>query len=95
MTARYRYVYRQVSPSLYYMGKCKQVLNVSRYETDGGDAMKAQVQMAMVKAADPRVVRMVLVGLAVVLALVAPMVPGGVQVVLADPAMGGGGSVGG
>jgi hypothetical protein len=57
--------------------------------------MKARMQLALMKVDDPRVMRVVIVGLALLLALVAQAVPGGAQVVYACPSSGGGGCVGG
>jgi hypothetical protein len=57
--------------------------------------MKARMQLALMKLEDPRVARAVMVGLALLLALVAQAAPGGVQAVYACPSSGGGGAVGG
>ncbi len=57
--------------------------------------MKARMQLAMMKMDDPRVMRAVMVGVALLLALVAQATPLGVQAVYADPSSGGGGTVGG
>lgn len=55
--------------------------------------MKTRMQLALMKIDDPRVVRVVLVGVALVLALVAQ--GSGVDAVYACPASGGGGCAGG
>ena len=57
--------------------------------------MKARMQLALMKMDDPRVARAVMVGLALLVALVAQAAPGGAQVVYACPSSGGGGCVGG
>ena len=57
--------------------------------------MKARMQLALMKMDDPRVVRVVAIGLALVLALVAHTLPGGAEAVYACPATGGGGCTGG
>ncbi|MHB1318418.1 MAG: hypothetical protein ACYCYF_07365 [Anaerolineae bacterium] len=57
--------------------------------------MKARMQLVLMKMDDPRVVRVVAIGLALALALVAPALPGGAEVVYACPATGGGGCTGG
>lgn len=57
--------------------------------------MKAQMQVMMVRLSDPRIIRVVLVGLALVLAAVAQAVPAGVQAVYACPSTGGSGCAGG
>ena len=57
--------------------------------------MKARMQLALMKMDDPRVMRAVMVGVALLLALIAQATPLGVQAVYADPSSGGGGAVGG
>ncbi|MCU0522206.1 MAG: hypothetical protein MUF84_16120 [Anaerolineae bacterium] len=57
--------------------------------------MKARMQLALMKMDDLRVVRVVAIGLALALALVAQVLPGGAEVVYACPATGGGGCTGG
>ncbi len=57
--------------------------------------MKAQMQLALLKVDDPRIIRVALVALALVFALVAQGVPGGAEAVYACPSTGGGGCVGG
>ena len=57
--------------------------------------MKARMQVALLKVDDPRIIRMVLVTLALVLAFIAQGVPGGAEAVYACPSTGGGGCVGG
>lgn len=57
--------------------------------------MKARMQLALMNMDDPRVVRVVAIGLALVLALVAQALPGGAEAVYACPASGGGGCIGG
>ncbi len=57
--------------------------------------MKAQMQLALLKVDDPRIIRVALVALALVLALVAQGVPGGAEAAYACPSTGGGGCVGG
>ncbi len=52
--------------------------------------MKARIQLGLLKFADPRVVRVLLVGLTLALTLLA-----GTGVVYASPAVGGGASSGG
>jgi hypothetical protein len=61
----------------------------------GGHTMKAQMQLALLKMDDPRIIRAVVIGLALVLTVVAQAVPGGAEAVYACPASGGGGCVGG
>jgi len=53
------------------------------------------MQLALLKVDDPRIIRMVLVTLALVLAFIAQGVPGGAEAVYACPSTGGGGCVGG
>lgn len=57
--------------------------------------MKARMQLALVTMGDPRVVRAMAIGLALVLALVAQAFPGGAEAVYACPSTGGGGCTGG
>lgn len=57
--------------------------------------MKARMQLALLQMEDPRIVRVVVIGLALVLAFVAQAVPGGAEVVYACPSTGGGGCTGG
>ena len=57
--------------------------------------MKARMQLALMNMDDPRVVRVVAIGLALVLALVAQALPGGAEAVYACPSSGGGGCIGG
>ncbi len=57
--------------------------------------MKARMQVAMVKMSDPRILRVVLVGLALALAAATQVAPAGVEAVYACPSTGGGGCAGG
>jgi hypothetical protein len=57
--------------------------------------MKARMQVMMVQLSDPRIIRVILVGLALVLAAVAQAAPAGVQAVYACPSTGGSGCAGG
>lgn len=57
--------------------------------------MKARLQLALITLDNPRVVRMVLFGLGIALALVAPVLPSGAEAVYACPASGGDGCTGG
>lgn len=56
--------------------------------------MQARMKLAMMQLSDPRFVRVALFGLSLVIAFVA-QANLGTQVVLADPASGGGGPAGG
>jgi len=57
--------------------------------------MKARMQLALMKMEDPRVARVVLIGVALILAFVAQAAPGGAEAVYACPSTGGGGCTGG
>ncbi len=57
--------------------------------------MTARIQLALMKMDDPRVVRVLMLGLAMVLALVAHGSPSGAEAVYACPSTGGGGCTGG
>lgn len=56
--------------------------------------MKARMQLAMMKLEDPRVVRVVLLGLALAMAAIGGL-SGGAEAVYACPTSGGGGCSGG
>ncbi len=57
--------------------------------------MTARMQLALMKMDDPRVVRVLMLGLAMVLALVTHGSPSGAEAVYACPSTGGGGCTGG